>query len=164
MCLRKLCHPQSAHLINPCARPHQTIQLQQYSSHSMDPRELQHQELINALKRPLTEPYPKAPDKAPRGFDDALKYTCAGQQRNIFLDTGFQAWFACFMTNNQTHAAVQSLSDSDAEFVAHYICCVKPHPSIETLFQHTLHLSFRGRERRCEYKQHARLTGIQLDS
>lgn len=146
----------------PLRQAPKTLQMEQYSRLSMDAQE--HQELIYALSKPLKERYSSRLDKTPRNFDTELKNACAGQQRNIFLGTGFQAWFAYFMTDPQTQTAVQQLSGPAAQSVARHLCMIKPHPSIEALFQHIFYKSNRARARCCEYKSHARLTVIQLDS
>lgn len=100
-------------------------------------------EIITALRSKLTEPAGKS-GKTPRHFDSSLKTTCNSPQRNVLLDTGFQAWFAYIVSDQRIQAAVDQLSDSAAQEVARNICSVKLHPTVEARFQHILYKSWRG--------------------
>lgn len=105
-------------------------------------------EIISPLRKPLEEPYSR-PDRAPTKFDEKLKSTCLSNERNVLLETGFQAWFAYIQADPRAQAAVDQLPPPAVKVVARQLCSIKPHPSVEALFQHIFHISFRGAERRC---------------
>lgn len=101
------------------------------------------------LGRKLLEPVHRA-DRSPVGLDAALESSCL-QVRNIWLDAGFQAWYAWFCTDHDTRAALAHLPDSDLREIAHYVCSIRPHDTIQALFEHLFHKSFRGDTRRRKY-------------
>lgn len=105
-------------------------------------------EIVTALRKSLDEPPPKI-KRAPKKLDEKLKSTCLSIERNVLLDTGFQAWFAYFLADPRAQAAVDQLPRWRAEVVARQLCSIKPHPSVEAHFQHILYLAFRAADRRC---------------
>jgi hypothetical protein len=111
-------------------------------------------EIVNALRKPLEDPYPfnaAGKPRAPNKFDDKLDKTCTSGERNVLLDTGFQAWFAYIQSERRVQSAFEQLPGSEAKVVAHHLCTIKPHPSVEALFQHILYVAFRGAVRRGSY-------------
>lgn len=118
-------------------------------------------ELLSSLSATLTNPVAN-PRRAPTHFDQKLEQTCDNPRRNVLLDTGFQAWFAYFLADAQTQAAFDQLPDSVGREVAHYICSVKPHSTVQELFQHILYDAFRNRERRSKDQISVGVTIIQL--
>ncbi|KAH8763823.1 hypothetical protein F5883DRAFT_716087 [Diaporthe sp. PMI_573] len=109
-------------------------------------------ELIAALTKPLVEPY-RTPKKAPKHFDKKLENACTSIHRNVFLDQGFQAWFAYTQVERRVQMAVEQLPHATAESVARRICSIKPHPSVEILFKHMFYESFRAKDRRAQLQR-----------
>lgn len=109
-------------------------------------------EIATALRKPLEDPHPfdnSGKPRAPNGFDHKLDETCKSGERNVLLDTGFQAWFAYTQSQPRAQLAFDQLPDSEAKGVARYLCTIRPHPTVELLFQHILYESFRAVQRRC---------------
>lgn len=109
--------------------------------------------LIGSLEGPYQPHRTSKAPKAPNGFDKELQRICNNrQQRNVWLDVGFQAWFAYFLAEPRAQAALDGLSDQDCQSVARHICSIKPDPTIEALFQHIFYHAFRAVERRSQYQ------------
>lgn len=122
-------------------------------------------ELIATLSRLLEEPYEahREVPKAPNRLDKELESICSQhQRRNALLDVGFQAWFACFLAESPAQASFVGLSDSEQQAVARRICSVKPHSTIEIMFQHVFYRSFRGPSRRGQYQLHTSCSVAQV--
>lgn len=98
----------------------------------------------SALGKKLVEPVLRA-DRSPVGLDAALESSCLQETRNVWLEAGFQAWYAWFCADSNTRAA---LSDSDLRKIAHSVCSIKSHDTVQALFEHLFYKSYRGDMRR----------------
>jgi hypothetical protein len=108
-------------------------------------------QIVGSLGKYLEKRHPFNPSgrpRAPNRFDEKLCEVCRSGQRNILLDTGFQAWFAYIQAHPVAQAAFDELPDPDAKIVAHRLCAMQPHPTVKELFQHMLYVAFRGWRRR----------------
>lgn len=89
--------------------------------------------------------------RSPVGLDAALGSSCRQEARNIWLDAGFQAWYAWFCIDNITQKALAELPDSDLREIARLVSSVKPDDTVQTLFWHLFHGAYRGASRRRKY-------------
>lgn len=101
----------------------------------------------SVLGKKLMEPVHRV-DRSPVGLDNALESTCLQGARNIWLETGFQAWYAWFSVDSHTQAALDELPVSDLRAIAQFVCSIRPHNTVQCLFEHLFHKSFRGDTRR----------------
>lgn len=108
------------------------------------------QQLLPNLAKKVVEPVLRA-DRSPIGLDAALESSCLQDIRNIWLDAGFQAWYAWFCVDHDTRAALAQLPESDLHEIACSICSIRPHDTIQALFDHLFYKSFRGDTRRRKY-------------
>ncbi|KUI63846.1 hypothetical protein VM1G_12025 [Cytospora mali] len=104
-------------------------------------------ELANSLHKKLTEPVFRA-DRAPIRLDTALESSCRQEAHNIWLEAGFQAWYAWFCVDSNTKATLAELSSLHLSEIASFVCSIRPHETIQNLFEHLFYKSFRGDLRR----------------
>lgn len=88
------------------------------------------------------------PERSPDKLDWTLEESCRQEARNIWLDAGFQAWYAWFCSDNDTKATLARLPDLELREIAQSVCSIKPDATVQTLFEHLFYKSFRGVARR----------------
>lgn len=100
-----------------------------------------------ASLRACLETAPRRKDKAPTGFDKQLKATSEALTDNvwvIFLDVGFQAWYAYFIADPNTRATVDKLPPEEQRTLAKELCEIVPHDDVQGLFQHLFDVADRS--------------------
>ncbi|KUI66551.1 hypothetical protein VM1G_11441 [Cytospora mali] len=104
---------------------------------------------VDTLKQSLETPLAATwTYKAPTGFDDALEESCREGARNVWLNAGFQAWYAWFKVGRTAQEALKELPEPDIWEIARSVCSIQPDDTVQTLFQHIFHGSNRSSKRR----------------
>lgn len=105
--------------------------------------------IIEALKSCLMEE--SATNKAPRGLDRALEALpqSDGVSR-AFLDAGFLAWYAYFITTERNQSIkdlASGLSSPSLRYIVNEVSKIRPSDSLRKRIDHILSISNRGVKR-----------------
>src|ERR1700712_3615074 len=81
-------------------------------------------------------------DKAPINFDSKIDNVCSMTSEptpRVFLEAGFQAWFAYFLADQAAHPIIQDihkLTSEDVQSVTTGLSQVQAPESVKQLYQH----------------------------